>query len=141
MLERWEWLCAIAVTCFSLSGALIMQMPCEDRRTLFIFRIFLAVVVGGGLVVFGYERFGARIIAGPLLVPIMLAQVAGRRLRQRLRLSREQFPTRYGFEIETVRNWETGKREPDATTRSYLRAIANAPEVVEEAFAPTPALH
>jgi putative transcriptional regulator len=77
-------------------------------------------------------------IAAAVIEPSPVPDV--RRLRQRLRLSREQFAARYRFEVETVRNWETGKREPDTTARSYLRAIANAPEEVEEAFAPTPAL-
>jgi putative transcriptional regulator len=58
-----------------------------------------------------------------------------RALRERLNLTREQFAVRYGLEVETLRNWETGKREPDTTARSYLRAIANAPEAVEEAYA------
>lgn len=60
-----------------------------------------------------------------------------RDLRQRLHLTREQFAVRYGLEVETVRNWETGKREPDMTARSYLRVIANDPERVEQAYAPT----
>lgn len=63
-----------------------------------------------------------------------------RKLRQRLRLSREQFAARYGLEVETIRNWETGKREPDTTARSYLRVISNDPEHVEQAYAPTPTL-
>ena len=42
---RWELLCAAAVTLFSFSGVLIMQMDREDRRTLFIFPIFLSVVL------------------------------------------------------------------------------------------------
>jgi putative transcriptional regulator len=61
-----------------------------------------------------------------------------RRLRERLRLTREQFAARYGLDIETVRNWEAGRREPDRTARSYLLAIANNPEHVERAYAPTP---
>lgn len=61
-----------------------------------------------------------------------------RGLRQRLGLTREQFSARYGLELETVRNWEAGRREPDSTARSYLRAIANDPERVEQAYAPTP---
>jgi putative transcriptional regulator len=61
-----------------------------------------------------------------------------RALRERLRLTREQFAVRYGLEVETLRNWETGKREPDTTARSYLRAICNAPEEVERAYALTP---
>jgi putative transcriptional regulator len=67
------------------------------------------------------------------------AVVDVRALRERLALTREQFAIRYGLEVETLRNWETGKREPDTTARSYLRVIANAPEAVEEAYA-SPAL-
>jgi putative transcriptional regulator len=55
-------------------------------------------------------------------------------IRKRLGLSREQFALRYGLEVETIRNWETGKREPDTTARSYLRAISNDPEQVEQAY-------
>lgn len=69
---RFEWLCAAAVALFSFSGALIMQMPREDRRTLFIFPIFLSVVVGGSLAVYGWENFGHWFIAGPVLLPILV---------------------------------------------------------------------
>jgi DNA-binding transcriptional regulator YiaG len=62
-----------------------------------------------------------------------------RALRHRLGLSREQFATRFGLEVETLRNWEIGRREPDTTARSYLHAIANDPERVEQAYAPTQA--
>jgi putative transcriptional regulator len=41
-----------------------------------------------------------------------------RALRERLGLTREQFALHYGLEVETLRNWETGKREPDTTARS-----------------------
>lgn len=61
-----------------------------------------------------------------------------RGLRERLGLSREQFAMRYGFEVGTLRNWETGRRDLDAAARSYLRVISNDPEHVEEAYAPTP---
>lgn len=61
-----------------------------------------------------------------------------RLLRERLGLTREQFALRFGLEIETVRNWEIGRREPDTTARSYLRVIENDPEHVERAYAPTP---
>ena len=61
-------------------------------------------------------------------------------LRRRLGLTRGQFAARYGLEVETVRNWEAGRREPDTTARSYLHAIANDPERVEQAYAPTPSV-
>ena len=81
------------------------------------------------------ELAGAGIAAAPV-EPAKAVDV--RSLRERLRLSREQFAARYGLEVETVRNWETGKREPDTTARSYLRVISNDPEHAEEAYAPTP---
>ncbi|MBV9539296.1 MAG: helix-turn-helix domain-containing protein [Acidisphaera sp.] len=77
-------------------------------------------------------------IAAAHIEPVQATDV--RALRERLGLTREQFAARYGLEVETVRNWELGRREPDGTARSYLRAIANDPERVEEAYAPTPGL-
>lgn len=79
--------------------------------------------------------------AGIAAAPVEASGVVDvRGLRERLQLSREQFALRYGLEVETLRNWETGRRELDAAARSYLRAIANAPEQVEQAYAPTPAM-
>jgi putative transcriptional regulator len=75
-------------------------------------------------------------VAAVLLKPDLTVDV--RALRERLRLTREQFAIRYGLEVETLRNWETGKREPDTTARSYLRAISNPPEDVEQAYAASP---
>lgn len=78
----------------------------------------------------------AGIAAAPVEPPQKAIDV--RLLRERLGLTREQFATRFGLEIETVRNWELGRREPDTTARSYLRVISNDPEHVERAYAPTP---
>lgn len=60
-------------------------------------------------------------------------------LRERLGFTREQFAARFGLEVETLRNWEIGKREPDTTARSYLHAISNDPEQVQRAYAGAPA--
>ena len=76
-------------------------------------------------------------VSAVLLKPDLTVDV--RALRERLRLTREQFAVRYGLEVETLRNWETGKREPDNTARSYLRAISNAPGEVEHAYSAGPA--
>jgi putative transcriptional regulator len=81
------------------------------------------------------ELAEAGIAAAPVDPPQAL-DVRG--LRERLGLTREQFAVRYGFEVETLRNWETRRREPDTAARSYLRAISNDPERVEQAYAPTP---
>ena len=79
--------------------------------------------------------------AGTAAAPVEAAEpVDVRGLRERLNLSREQFALRHGLEVETLRNWETGRRELGAAARSYLRAISNDPERVERAYAPTPLL-
>ena len=66
------------MTLFNFSFALIMQMPREDRRTVFIFPTFLSVVVGGSLAVFGLERFGIELIAGPVVIPVLFVLLARR---------------------------------------------------------------
>ncbi len=71
---RMASLCVAAVALFSVSGALIVQMPRAERRTLFIFPIFLSVVVGGSLAVYGIENFSAWKIALAALVPIALVR-------------------------------------------------------------------
>lgn len=78
MEARWEILCAAAIACFSFSGALIMRMPREDRRTLFIFPTFLSVVVGGSLVAFGYQKFNFWLITGAVIVPIAIVHIIPR---------------------------------------------------------------
>ena len=78
--------------------------------------------------------------AGIAAAPVEVRKIDVRDLRKRLGLSREQFALRYGLEVETLRNWETGRRELDSTARSYLRAISNNPVHVEQAYAPTPSV-
>ncbi len=58
-----------------------------------------------------------------------------RKLRERLSLTQEQFALRFGLELDAVRNWEYGRREPDAAAKSYLTVIEKAPEAVQEALA------
>jgi DNA-binding transcriptional regulator YiaG len=58
-----------------------------------------------------------------------------RKLRERLGLTQEQFSLRFGLELDAVRNWEYGRREPDAAARSYLTVIDKDPEAVQEALA------
>jgi DNA-binding transcriptional regulator YiaG len=58
-----------------------------------------------------------------------------RKLRERLGLTQEQFSLRFGLELDAVRNWEYGRREPDAAARSYLTVIERDPEAVQEALA------
>ena len=57
-----------------------------------------------------------------------------RAIRRQLGLTQEQFALRFGLDVAALRNWETGRREPDTATRSYLRVIERVPEQVEDAL-------
>jgi putative transcriptional regulator len=73
------------------------------------------------------------------LVPAMPAQLpalpAVRELRRRARLTQMQFASRLGVPVETIRNWEQGKRMPRGPARALLAVIAHAPETVFAALA------
>ena len=58
-----------------------------------------------------------------------------RQLRERLGVTQEQFALRYGLELDALRNWEYGRREPDRAAKSYLSVIAREPERVQRALA------
>ena len=57
-----------------------------------------------------------------------------RALRERLELTQEQFALRFGLELDAIRNWEHGRREPDQAAKSYLTVIDHDPEGVQEAL-------
>jgi putative transcriptional regulator len=79
-------------------------------------------------------------LSGIVAAPVETRQrIDVRALRERLRLTQEQFALRFGLDVDTLRNWEAGRRDMDAAAGSYLRAISNDPEAVERAYAPTPA--
>jgi putative transcriptional regulator len=61
---------------------------------------------------------------------------AVRDLRQRARLTQIDFASRLGVPVETIRNWEQGKRMPRGPARALLAVIAHAPETVFAALAP-----
>lgn len=58
-----------------------------------------------------------------------------RSLRGRAKLTQAEFAARIGVPIETVRNWEQGKRAPRGPARALLKVIEKAPEVVFAALA------
>lgn len=60
-----------------------------------------------------------------------------RAIRKQRGLSQEAFAARYGFSVETIRNYEQGHRQPTGPTRVLLRVIAAEPEAVERALART----
>jgi putative transcriptional regulator len=55
--------------------------------------------------------------------------VYARSVRARTKLTQAQFAARIGVPIETVRNWEQGKRSPRGPARALLKVIDKAPDV------------
>lgn len=64
---------------------------------------------------------------------------AVRDLRRRSRLTQMEFAARLGVPVETIRNWEQGKRAPRGPARALLAVIAHSPETVFAALATEPA--
>ena len=58
-----------------------------------------------------------------------------RTLRGRTKLTQAEFAARIGVPIETVRNWEQGKRSPRGPARALLKIIDKAPELAFAALA------
>jgi putative transcriptional regulator len=61
---------------------------------------------------------------------------AVRDLRRRAHLTQLEFASRLGVPVETIRNWEQGKRMPRGPARALLAVIAHAPDTVFAALAP-----
>ncbi|ACI92876.1 transcriptional regulator, XRE family [Afipia carboxidovorans OM5] len=58
-----------------------------------------------------------------------------RELRLRAKLTQAEFATKLCVPIETIRNWEQGKRSPRGPARALLAVIAHAPDMVFAALA------
>lgn len=51
-----------------------------------------------------------------------------RRVRKRLGLSQAEFSRRIDVSLDTIRNWEQGKRSPTGAAKALLKVIDKAPE-------------
>jgi putative transcriptional regulator len=51
-----------------------------------------------------------------------------RRVRKRLGLSQVGFSERIGVSLDTIRNWEQGKRCPTGAAKALLKILDKAPE-------------
>jgi len=91
------------------------------------------------------EQIHAAALADPDAQPLTEESLAKMRrvprviaIRRALKLSQEEFATRFHIPPGTLRDWEQGRCEPDAAARAYLRVIAREPEVVRRALEPLP---
>lgn len=68
----------------------------------------------------------------PVRIPDMIDV---RAIRSTLGLSQTEFAMRFGFSVDTVRNWEQAKRVPNAQARALLKIIEKEPSAVKRALA------
>ena len=67
------------------------------------------------------------------------AAIDTRVIRKKLKLTQKEFATRYHIPVATLRDWEQGRRVPDAPARALIAAIRAEPEVVRRALKRTAA--
>jgi putative transcriptional regulator len=72
----------------------------------------------------------------PVPVRITVVHVPDvRAIRRGLRMSQLEFSRVYRIPLATLKNWEQGRRQPDAPAAAYLQVIANRPREAREALA------
>lgn len=57
-----------------------------------------------------------------------------RAIREELGLSQQAFASAYRIPLATLKGWEQGRRQPDATASAYLSVIAQLPGEAREAL-------
>ena len=55
-----------------------------------------------------------------------------KRLRESLDMTQEAFAAAYRIPVGTLRDWEQGRKRPDAPARAYLMVIARNPKAVAD---------
>jgi putative transcriptional regulator len=83
------------------------------------------------------EQIEAAVRDDPDAAPIGFFDMPGfihipnvKKLRERLGLTQEAFAATYRIPIGTLRDWEQGRKLPDAPARAYLTVISRDPEAV-----------
>lgn len=59
-------------------------------------------------------------------------------IRRALGLSQGAFARRFHIPLGTLRDWEQGRKDPDAAARAYLVVIGRNPAAVSDALGSTP---
>ena len=70
------------------------------------------------------EQARARVVAGPDI----------KALRKRVKMTQAKFAKTYHLPLGTVKDWEQGRRQPDAPARALLTVIEDDPEAVQKAL-------
>jgi putative transcriptional regulator len=62
------------------------------------------------------------------------AEIDVRAIRGRLGMTQQEFAIQFGFNINTLRHWEQGRRVPEGPARAYLMGIDREPKAVQKAL-------
>jgi putative transcriptional regulator len=79
------------------------------------------------------EHAKGRKVAGMRFTRVAMPDV--RAIRRSLRMSQQRFAAAYRIPLPTLKNWEQGRRHPDAPAAAYLLAIKRRPKEIMEAVA------
>ena len=63
-------------------------------------------------------------------------EVDVKHIRKCLNLTQEKFSDIFGFSLDSIKNWETGRRKPEAAARTLLVVIHKNPVAVLSAICP-----
>jgi putative transcriptional regulator len=91
------------------------------------FNELLQGIRGAGAYLRGHRKVAVRV---DRISPDSIAAV-----RSRLGLSQSQFARAIGISLDTLQNWEQGRRQPTGPAKVLLKVAAKHPEVVLEAVA------
>jgi putative transcriptional regulator len=70
--------------------------------------------------------------AGSVMHVVDLPDV--RAIRRALHMSQQTFSETFRIPLPTLKNWEQGRRVPDAPATAYLHAISRRPLAIKEAL-------
>lgn len=57
-----------------------------------------------------------------------------KRIRKKMGMSQSAFADHFGLKLDTVQDWEQGRRVPDGAARAFLMVIEREPEAVHRAL-------
>ena len=80
------------------------------------------------------ERDISRQIAEDDTEAMLEAAKYARRVRKRLGLSQSELSKRIDVSLDTIRNWEQGKRSPTGAAKALLKILDHAPELALSAL-------
>ena len=59
-------------------------------------------------------------------------------IREKVRMSQDEFARQYGFSKRSLEQWEQGRRTPTGASRAFLMVIASEPDAVRRALSRSP---